>query len=255
MNSFRLGCTSYVYPDTMLNNVEHCAGVFDDIEMIFFESEGVNNWPTAQEVDKMAAILKKNGTTATIHFPIDKKAAAEDDKERTVFCEQAVTLVEHTLPLEPFAYILHLEGVDRDASHSEMVEWRKRTRDVSQALLAFPGLDPEKITVENLNYPWEWNQIPARENGFSFCLDFGHFCRYGVDWRKPFRMLLPETRVIHLHGWNGTKDHVSLEEHDRKDLEELAVLLKREFSGVVSLELFETKAIFDSKKLWEELCR
>ncbi|MBL8024878.1 MAG: sugar phosphate isomerase/epimerase [Fibrobacteres bacterium] len=252
---FRLGCTSYVYPDTMLSNVEQCAGLFDDIEMIFFESEGVNNWPTAQEIDKMADILKQKSTTVTIHFPIDSMAGSEEDKERASFCEQALKLVAHTAPLDPFAYILHLEGVDRNASHHVMLEWRKRTRDISQALLGCTKVDPAKVAVENLNYPWEWNQIPARESGFSFCLDFGHFCRYGVDWRKPFRMLLPETRVIHLHGWNGEKDHVSLEEHDRKDLEELAIILKREFSGVVSLELFETKAVFDSKKLWEELCR
>ncbi len=239
----------------MLRNVELCAGVFDDIEMIFFESEGINNWPTVQEVNIMAEQLKQKNTTVTIHFPIDAKAAATDENERRRFSEQALKLVSHTAALHPFAFILHLEGVEKKAPFEEVESWHQRTKEISRSLLACDNLDHQKVAVENLNYPWEWNRLPVRENGFSFCLDFGHFCRYGIDWRLPFRELLPETRVIHLHGWNGEKDHVSLEDHDRRDLQELACLLKKEYAGVVSLELFDTKAVFDSKRLWEELCR
>jgi sugar phosphate isomerase/epimerase len=255
MIKFRLGCTSYVYPDALLPNVEKCAGVFDDIEVVLFESNDASNLPSKTDIERMAEISMKIGTTFTIHFPIDCKAAAESKEEREHFSSKVLQIVELTRPVFPFAYILHLEGITSPFTDNSKHEWQERSRTVCEELVNHQYVDSELIALENLGYPWEYNVDIVNKYEFSYCLDFGHLCRYGSDWRIPFVKLLPKTKVIHLHGWNGKKDHVSLEEHDRRDLEELASVLKRNFTGVISLELFETKAVFDSKKLWEELCR
>ncbi len=56
---FRVGSTSYVYPDDILPNVEQLAakGDVDDIELILFEvDDGPNNLPNAATVQKLSDI-------------------------------------------------------------------------------------------------------------------------------------------------------------------------------------------------------
>jgi sugar phosphate isomerase/epimerase len=253
---FRLGCTSYVYPGDMVFNAERLAPVFDDIELVLFQSSDASNFPDDRTMDRLGILAQSYGTTYTVHFPIDKKAGAEDSAERDGFLGQVKGILELTRNLQPYGYILHLEGAHRHTSEKERIQWHDTIRSVCDKIIALPGIEPSKICVENLDYPVDWYKHIAESYGFSFCLDLGHCFLYNDDWRSIAVDLLPHSRVIHLHGVFEGKDHVSLKKHDRSKLAECVSLVLSRFNGVVTLETFCEQDTFGSveimKQLWQK---
>jgi sugar phosphate isomerase/epimerase len=59
------------------------------------------------------------------------------------------------------------------------------------------------------------------------------------DYEHYLQKYLAQTRVIHLHGVKGGKDHLSLAEGEGKDLEQVFSILKgADYDGVLTLEVF-----------------
>ncbi|MFH0919910.1 MAG: cobamide remodeling phosphodiesterase CbiR, partial [Fibrobacterota bacterium] len=250
---FRLGCTSYVYPADLLPNAEKCAPLFDDIEVVLFESVDSSNMPSAEVIHGLAKLSREHGNTYTIHFPIDKKAASPDSVERSRYCEQMAKILTLVEPLDPYAYILHLEGIGPDADARARSRWLMDAAESCAFLSAHMGRDAHKVAVENLACPYEWHLPLTKEYGFSLCLDIGHLWRYGADWSAACEALLPQTRVIHLHGWDGTNDHESLKKMDKGILSTLCKHYLKEYDHVLTLELFNESDTFESLRLMEEL--
>jgi len=252
---FRLGCTSYVYPEDLLPNVRKMAPIVDDIEIVFFETESLSNLPDTVVISELLQIQKEYGNTYTIHFPIDKRAASPDREERRYFQKQALKIMRLTLPLCPFAYILHLEGIHENANPSELEAWKSCSMETCEAILNSSGVESSTIAVENLWYPTEWNEDIVENFGFSFCMDVGHLWLYQYDWEAILRQYLKNTRVIHLHGVCHGKDHLSIEKNDQLSLKKLATEYLPIFKNVVTLEVFSEEATFGSirrlKALWE----
>jgi len=253
---FRLGCTSYVYPDDLLPNVRKMAPIIDDIEIVLFETESLSNFPSTAVISELAQIQEEHGNTYTIHFPVDKKAASPDREERKYFQEQALKIIRLTLPLHPFAYILHLEGINENADSAEQAAWRSRGMETCEEILNSSGVDSSIITVENLGYPVEWNEDIVAHFGFSFCMDVGHLWLYQYDWEEALRKHLNDTKVIHLHGVSDGKDHLSVLKNDQEILKKMVREYLSCFHNVVTLEVFSKEATFGSitrlKTLWEE---
>src|SRR5688500_10667676 len=79
---FRVGSTSYVYPDDLLPNVRKLAeGVdVDDIELILFEvDDGPNNLPGESVVEEMRQLARLYHLTYTVHLPLDLRLGAEGE--------------------------------------------------------------------------------------------------------------------------------------------------------------------------------
>jgi sugar phosphate isomerase/epimerase len=252
---FRLGCTSYVYPADLLPNVRKMAPIVDDIEIVLFETESLSNLPCSAVISALMQIRKEHGNTYTIHFPIDKKAASPDREERKYFQEQAIKIMRLTLPLCPFAYILHLEGIDGNANSVQQQGWKSRSMETCEEILNCSGVDSSTIAVENLGYPAEWNEEIVEHFGFSYCMDVGHLWLYRYDWEAALQNYLKDTRVIHLHGVSHGKDHLSIEKNNQIILRKLATEYLSTFQNVVTLEVFSEDATFGSirrlKTLWE----
>jgi len=252
---FRLGCTSYVYPEDLLPNVRMMAPIVDDIEIVLFETESLSNLPSSAVISELREIQEKYGNSYTIHFPIDKKAASPYKQERRYFQEQAVKIIRLTLSLHPFAYILHLEGINEKANPSLQEAWRSRSMETCKAILDSSEVKSSTIAVENLGYPAEWNEEIVSYFGFSFCMDVGHLWLYHYDWETTLQKYLQNTKVIHLHGVSHGKDHLSIEKNDLPPLKRLATEYLSTFNNVVTLEVFSEEATFGSirrlKTLWE----
>jgi hypothetical protein len=54
---FRIGTTSYIYPDDILPNVHRLKGKIDDIELVLFEANNAGNIPLAEVVSLAAFLL------------------------------------------------------------------------------------------------------------------------------------------------------------------------------------------------------
>ncbi len=236
---FRLGTTSYVYPANIVPNVEALAGRVRDVELVLFESHG-GNLPGPRVVRRLAGLAAEHDLTYTVHFPIDRRIGHRDPDHRAAMAETIRRIVSLTLPLRPFGYVLHLDGLDDADPAADVTRWQ---RDVVEALgRALDGPAPAGLFgVENLGYPFEWCEPIVDRFGLSVCVDVGHLWRYGVDAAGHLRRHLPRTRIVHLHGERGGRDHRSLDAVEPARLHPILDAL-RDYHGVVTLEVFDYDA-------------
>jgi len=252
---FRIGTTSYVYPDEILPNVEKLAPVVDDIELVLFESGPETNIPGAELVCRLDEIARSNAITYTVHFPIDLKAGSPDKLERENYANRAAAIAERMAPLKPFAYVMHFEGIEANAPPPIVGQWQDCVRDTLDRMrkLAVPL---NEICVENLNYPCMWHKGIAAEYGLWNCCDVGHlWVATNRDWMDLCRELFTHCRVVHLHGtWDG-KDHLSLAEENPERVLRFADEFLFGYRNVVTIETFNQSDTFGSleilRKTWE----
>jgi len=212
MFPFRLGTTSYILPDDILPNVRYLAGRVQDVELVLFEvDDGRNNLPSGEVVAELAALAEAHALTYTVHLPLDLRLGAGGDLGH-VSLAKAKAVIERTRPLNPWAYVLHLDGRELLAARDSADRARRAAEWQDQAVRAL--------------------EVVAR------CVDIGHLWLDQQDPVPYLRSALPRTRVIHLHGV-GQRDHQSLALIAPDALDRvLAVLLAEAYAGVVTLEIF-----------------
>lgn len=239
---FRVGSTSYVYPADILPNVEQLgeAGAVDDIELILFEvDDGPNNLPDEQIIARMAALAQQFALTYTVHLPLDLRLAA-DGSIRHASLDKAERVIKSTLPLDPFAFVFHLDGTD-----VEQPGWIDRSLRALETVIPWVG-EPSRLAVENLeSWPPSYLDPILERLPISRTTDIGHFWKMGLDPLTVLDQWLPRTRVIHIHGM-AERDHKSLALMPSAMLDPVVAQLLT-FAGVVTLEVFETSDFFSSR--------
>ena len=245
---FRLGTTSYIIPDDILPNVRYLAGKVRDVELVLFEvDDGRSNLPAPQVIAELAHLAAAYDLTYTVHLPLDIKLAA-DGSQRDASLEKARRVIELTRPLDPFAYVLHLDGkaVRRDAGGNALRQWRDRSVRALELLADWVG-GAEKLAVENLEgYPPDFNQPVLDRVPVSRCVDIGHLWLDGVPALPYLERALPDTRVVHLHAV-ASRDHASLSHAPPEALDAVLDTLIDKFSGVLTVEVF-SEADWDASR-------
>jgi sugar phosphate isomerase/epimerase len=89
----------------------------------------------------------------------------------------------------------------------------------------------------------------------SLCCDIGHLWVYSPDsWLEQARQMLPDTRVVHLHGVQGSADHLSMARGEPKLQQEfLRLLASLPYRGVTTLEIFNEQDFTESVETVAEL--
>lgn len=240
---FRLGATSYVYPADILPNVRRLAGVVDDVELVLFEVPEASNLPDAGTITELQKIAAFYGLSYTVHLPIDLQLGAEDERWASSV-EKARRVIRATRPLEPWAYIAHL-NIDHPLSPDR---WQRRCVLALETLAQEAG-GPGLLSVENLeNYPLGMLLPVLDAAPVSLCLDVGHLWLAGLDPLPALRAFLKRARVVHLYGTAGRR-HCSLSwaaPHSLRAV--LAELVRQNFLGVVTLEVFSAEEFFSSRR-------
>jgi sugar phosphate isomerase/epimerase len=239
-SSFRLGTTSYIIPADILPNVRYLAGQVRDVELVLFEvDDGPNNLPSPSDVAELGALARQHDLTYTVHLPLDLRLAAGGG-EQHVSLFKARKVIECTRALDPWAYVLHLDGKEyqQDPATPGLSRWQAEAVRALELVAAWAG-DPQRLAVENLDgYPPEfWTPVLERVP-VSRCIDVGHLWKDGIDPLPFLERHLNRTRVIHIHGI-GTRDHQSLSHMPPDQIHSVFTLLaQRQYSGVVTLEVF-----------------
>lgn len=250
---FRLGTTSYIFPAGLVDNVQRLAGMVDDIELILFETETQSNMPTPQVIEELLAEAERDHLSYTVHFPLDLPPGADDPNAMPM--RMAERVIQCTRPLRPWAYIVHLDGVQEYASGpaANWERWRRESRALLERIIAWCG-DPRLICVENLvRFPHEVILPLLDELPISFCLDAGHLWLKGEDPIPLFRLYRERVRVIHLHGIHDGEDHNSLEYLQRDKLFcFLDEVYASGYDGVVTLEVVGMDNFFSSWRVMVE---
>lgn len=254
---FRLGATSYIYPADILENVKRLLGRVEDIELVLFETDQGRNL-SEREIEKLALLRYGRDLSFTAHLPLGLMLGG-DKEERATGVEVIRRLIEQLRPLSPLGFILHLPVV-RSKANTDFIElegtdltrWQEGCRRSLEEILAI-GIDPPLLCLENLGYPFAYVEEFLEGYGLSVCLDVGHLALYGLSIPEFVDHYLPRTRIVHLHGCDGKRDHLALANPLPMDQASLLErLCQREFSGVLTLEVFSEKDLHQSQGLIQD---
>ncbi len=252
---FRLGTTSYIIPADILPNAHYLAGKVRDIELILFEvDDGPNNLPSSEVIDGLLQIASQHDLTYTVHLPLDLKLG-EDGSQQDLSMVKAKRVIDCTRGLDPWAYVLHLDGRSvRTSTDAELIRrWQDQSVRALELVAEWAG-DAEKLAVENLEtYPLDFIQPVLRRIPVSRCVDIGHLW---LDHHDPIPYLqaaLPHTRVIHLHGI-AERDHRSLAFMSQEKVGQVwDELIRANYEGVLTLEIFSEEDFISSLEVIKRL--
>lgn len=242
-NSLRIGTSSYILCDDILPNVRYLAPLVDDIELVLFESQGESNLPDATTITELRRLALEYDLTYTVHFPLDVFPGSRDAQVRDQSLATCLKIIDLTKELSPFAYILHLTpDTYGEQPSSDLEAWLEALDESLDHLVAYSGIDSRMFCAETLSYPFSLVLPLVEKHNLSVTLDIGHVWMMGYDAQEACSSLLPRTKVCHLHGVEGTKDHQSLEKGNLDDIERfVSSLVQQGKDGetrVLTLEVF-----------------
>jgi len=242
---FKLCTTSYIYPDHIIPNVKMLAPYLDEIELLLFEGNP-DSLPTSHEINELALLAEQFDLTYNVHLPIDISLTDIDPIARS----KSVNIV-----LAPSTYTLHLPCGETETSFDGdgLKIWQDFAAAGIEKLIA-TGIQSRAISIETLTYPFEWLEEIIKAFKLSVCIDIGHLLVNGFDAKKVFDKHSSNTSIIHLHGIENKRDHISLSKLPLEQMDQIVGILKRYF-GVVSLEVFSFDNLSTSltflEKHWE----
>lgn len=254
---FRLGTTSFIFPDHIIPNVEKLGPFFDEIELLVFESQPPTSLLGEREVQTLLSLSRKLDVTYNIHLPVDVSLTHPSSAER----EKAVGILSQVISLfstlNPSTFTLHLDMVHKTDSQTlqmdnqDIKKWQNRVEKSLGSLLTHIK-SPELISIETLDYPFKVVEPLINEFHLSVCLDAGHQIKYGHDLLKTYESHRDRITIIHLHGVDFSqpkvKDHVGLNVLKEPYISQIKTILN-DFKGVVSLEVFK-RADLNNSLTW-----
>jgi sugar phosphate isomerase/epimerase len=252
---FRLGTSSYIIPADILPNAHYLAGKVRDIELILFEvDDGPSNLPSSEVIEELAKIAREYDMTYTVHLPLDLKLG-DDGSEQDISLAKAKRVVECTRSLNPWAYVLHLDGrsVRTSKDAALITRWQNQSMHALEIVSKWAG-GAEKLAVENLEtYPLDFIQPVLDRVPVSRCVDVGHLWLDGHDPIPYLQAAMPCTRVVHLHGI-AERDHRSLAFMSLQKVRAVwNELLRAKYAGVLTLEIFSEEDFLSSMNVIEEI--
>lgn len=248
---FKIGSTSFIYPDGYTQNVKMLAPYLDEIELLLFESAS-DSLPSNHEIKKLSLLSNEFDLSYNIHLPIDISLSALDTSMRHTAMETIKQVMELTAPLSPSTCTLHLQYDESDFTNSSIKRWQERLYNSIEQLVA-TGINGEMISIETLAYPLDWVEKIITTFNLSVCIDLGHLIVNQFDMEAVFNKYCKRTSIIHLHGIENHKDHLALDKLPKQMTDIIIRILKR-YSGVVSLEVFSYNELFTSLNVLEKLC-
>ncbi len=242
---FRLGTTSFIYPDNIIPNVKKLSKNFKEIkeiELLIFECIPEQVLPVKYEIKEIESIGKDFDLSYNIHLPTDISLTDTLPEHRKKAVDTIKKIIDLCAPLTPTTYTLHLDFNTHEVETGKkgLEKWRDIVIKSLDSLVS--SIDnPAKISIETLNYPFEFLNNIIDDFGLSVCVDVGHMIKYHHDMVSVFKKYNNKIPIIHLHGVDFSvhppKCHTSLDKTPRALMEPAMNILK-EFKGTVSLEVF-----------------
>jgi sugar phosphate isomerase/epimerase len=267
---FKLATTSYIYPDEIAPNVARLAPSFDEIELVLFESRSQDSI----QIKRLMELSSLHRVGFNVHLPIDISLGDASEKIRRNGISVVKKLIEQTLCLNPSLYTLHLEFINPPnppllkggsprgeeiptlrgkggfMQDPDVEGWRRRLVQCLEEIMD-GRIESKRISIENLEYPFEWIEDIVRDFRFSICLDVGHILIHGHDLRHYLEKYLPETSIIHLYGIQNGRDHLGIGKLSKPVLKTILSCLHH-YHGIVSIEVFSIDALKSSLAILEE---
>lgn len=239
---FRLGTTSFIYPDDYVTNVQHLAPLVDEIELLFFESQHL---PPSREIARLADMASERCISYNVHLPMDLDMAGETADVRRRSIDAAARAIDRVTPLSPTTHTLHLTFNRSDTSASVVRDWQDLATESASDLLRICDVPARNISIETLDYDPRWLYPIVERLDLAICVDVGHVMRYGFNLRQVFDLFADRTTILHLHGVAAGRDHLALTHLSPYHHDAIASYLI-DFKGSASIEVFDRKRLMAS---------
>ena len=82
MYPFKIGTTSFIYPDHYIPNVKMLGPYLDEIELLLFESTGTDALPSKSVIAELSRLAKDFDLTYNVHLPTDISISDPDPKRQ-----------------------------------------------------------------------------------------------------------------------------------------------------------------------------
>jgi len=249
MFAFKIGTTSFIYPDHYIPNVKMLGPYMDEIELLLFESKGRDALPSRSVISELDRLAGEFDLSYNVHLPTDISISDLNTERQTDAVETMVRVIERIQPLCPSALILHVPYIDESLKDDNANNWQDRVYKNLDKILSVVE-NRKIIAIETLDYPLELLEDIIVDLDLAICLDLGHLMVYDNDVKEVFKKYAYKTSVLHLHGVENNRDHLTLNRLSPKLIETVLWVLKR-FTGVVSLEVFSYEDLISSLKFLE----
>jgi sugar phosphate isomerase/epimerase len=248
---FKVGTTSYIYPAPILPNVVKLAPFLDEIELVLFESSGQENLPDPSQIQRLKKLSTDWDVRYNVHLPIDIYLGDPRREVRTEGVRIVTKFIERTLPLSPSVYTLHYSLKDDEGNDAPDLErWKtcliQSTREILRC-----GIEPSRMSIETLGYPFEWIENIVKDFECSVCLDIGHLLLQNSDPKNYLEKYLRDSSVVHLHGVQDGVDHLGIDRLSEAT-NDLILSYLRHYRGILSIEVFSFDELRSSLHVLEE---
>jgi sugar phosphate isomerase/epimerase len=235
---FRIGTTSFIYPDFYVPNVRMLGPYVDEIELLLFESGPVASLLSKTVIADLQHLSHDFDLTYNIHLPTDIAISDPnpDRRESSVF--KLLKVLERVERLCPTTCTLHVPFAADGFVEDHVRKWRDNVYGSLAKILKAGIVPAEGIAIETLNYSFEIIEPVIEDLNLSICMDIGHLIIHDGDIQAFFGKFAGAVAIIHLHGVKNGKDHLPLDRLPATLLKSVFNILKK-FSGTVSLEVFD----------------
>jgi len=233
---FRLGTTSFIYPDHYVPNVKMLGPYLDEIELLLFESQPVDALPSKSLITELSRLAGEYDLAYNIHLPTDVSISDPRPQKQQRAVDTMLKVFELTEPLNPTAYCLHIPYDKNLSAGEKKSRWQDRVFHGLEKLLA-GGIPPQSIAVETLDYSLDRLDGIIDNLDLNVCLDLGHLMARAVDIKTVFDHYGGKTLIIHLHAFEKDRDHLALDRLSAQCAQTVLWILNR-FRRTVSIEVF-----------------
>jgi sugar phosphate isomerase/epimerase len=249
MFPFKICTTSFIYPDHYIPNVKMLGPYMDQIELLLFESQGVEALPTRKVITELNRLAEEFDLGYNVHLPTDISITDRNPARQKDAVETMVRVIERIQPLGPSALIFHVPYIEGSLKEDSVRNWQDRVYNNLEQII--PAVENQRIiAIETLDYPLELLDDIIVDLDLAICLDLGHLMVYDYDVLEVFNKYASKTSVLHLHGVENGRDHTTLERLSDKLFKALLQVLNK-FTGVVSIEVFSFENLDSSLKYLE----
>jgi sugar phosphate isomerase/epimerase len=233
---FSIGATSFIYPDDYVPNVKLLGPYLENIELLLFESDVTGALPSTRVIRELAGLAADFSLEYNVHLPTDISISSGNQQQQLLAVETVIKVAERVAPLSPATLTLHVPWNEDSLGEDTIKRWQQRVSKNLRRILAC-GIPAQLISVENLDYPFEWLGPIISELDLAVCLDCGHLMLQGGDIHSFFNAYAAQIPIIHLYGIQTNHFHDALDQIPDKLMVEITRLLGQ-FDGMVSLEVF-----------------
>ncbi len=250
---FKIGTTSFIYPDLYVPNVRMLGPFVDEIELLLFESGPSTALLSKTVIADLRHLSREFNLTYNVHLPTDIAISDPNPARRKQAVAKLLNIITRVERLSPSNCTLHVP-FPVDAFGDESVrKWQDIVyRNLAEMLKS--GVPAERLAIESLNYPFTIMENIIKDLKLFICMDIGHLIMRGDDIQAFFNMFAGRVAIIHLHGVQHGKDHLSLDRLPESRHQPVLEILKK-FNGTVSLEVFNFEHLQTSLNFLEKFCK